>query len=175
MFFLGLINKLFKILNSDDTPFQVAMGFTLAMLIGFIPFLSVQNIIIIFFAFILNISFKSFLLGIFSFGLLSYVFIYPFHYLGKMFLVDTNIFYPIFNFFFKLPLASYTNLNNTIALGGFLTSLILFLPLVLLVKKFVKYYRDSFKDKITNSKFYKVFSKNKIFVIFSKILKVLPR
>ena len=175
MFFLGLINKLFKILNSDDTPFQVAIGFSLAMLIEFTPFLSVQNIVLIFIAFILNISFKSFLLGIVSFGLISYLFIYPFHYLGKIFLVDNQVFYPIFNFFFNLPLMNYTNLNNSVALGGFLSALVLFIPIVLVINKFIKYYREKLKDKITNSKFYKIFSKNKIFVIFSKVLKVLPK
>ena len=167
--FFSLIKKALLLLNSDDTPFQIAIAFTLAFFVGFTPFLSIQNFFIILLAFILNISLKGFFLGLTISGLIYYLLTYPFHYLGKLILIDSSFLNSFFKIFFDAPLMLYTNLNNTIALGGFLSAIILFFPIFILIKMFVAYYRKNLQDKLNNSKIFKIFAKSPVSMFIGKV------
>jgi uncharacterized protein (TIGR03546 family) len=45
---MGLLVKLFKALNSDSSPWQLAMGFALGMVMGLTPLLGLHSLLLMF-------------------------------------------------------------------------------------------------------------------------------
>lgn len=169
MIFLDVLLKIVKILNSEETPMQVGLGFALGAIMGLVPFFSIHNLVIFLLLCILNVSFRS--------GILAFIFFFPFGFLfssifnalGHWALIDLIALNTFWVDLYQVPYLIFTNWNNTVMLGSVIFSSLLFIPLFLGVMIFVKKYREDLKDKIINSSWYKVMSKS---WIFSKVKKV---
>ena len=60
---MQLLAKLLKALNSDDSPWQLAFGVMLGMIMGLTPFLGLHSIIILFIVLFLRVNLSTFLLA----------------------------------------------------------------------------------------------------------------
>ena len=75
--------KLFKTLQSDDRPQDIARGFVFGMVIGLTPIMSLaQSILFLIFIFIMRAHFSMAILGFAIFSGFSYLFDPLFHDLG---------------------------------------------------------------------------------------------
>ena len=64
------------------------------------------------------------------------------------------------------PLVPYTNFNNTVVLGSVVGWLVLFIPIVLLVKFLVVRYRATYGERVRRSKFYKAVTASQAYNVY---------
>ncbi len=149
--------KLLTILNSEESPKQIAAGFAFGAWIGLMP---VQGLIPLTFgllSFLINVN-----LGFLAIGTLIYKFlafaIDPIaNQLGYYFLTKVPSLEPFWTTLYNLPIVPYTRFNNTIVLGSFTIGFLLLVPNYFLGKWFVKYYRANFREKVQQFKLVKYF------------------
>jgi hypothetical protein len=82
MFFLQFISTFIKVMRAGASPAQIAGGFALGSLIGLMPFLTLQSVIIFCIIFLLNVNLSAATFAIFvaSFG--AFLLDPLFHHLG---------------------------------------------------------------------------------------------
>jgi uncharacterized protein (TIGR03546 family) len=169
MFVWNIVLKILKILNSEETPWQVGLGFSLGTVIAVTPFFSPHNLLVLFLIMTLNVSFRSALAGLALMFIPGLALAPVSNKLGLILLTKSPGLVPFWTDFFNLPIMAFSKLNNTYTLGSLVLALLLFLPLTFAVRYFVIRYRRDLKDKIIRTRWYKVLSKSKVFITGKKI------
>lgn len=169
MFFIKLLSKFIKVLNSNASPNQVAWGFALGAILGFTPFMSLHNLIVIILLIILNVNIASAMLSFAIFSFFAWLLDPLFHAIGFYVLVEIPFFQSLWTALYNAPIAPFTRFNNTVVMGSLLVSLVLLIPNYLWFKWFVKRYRDSWNEKIKQWKITKILLGNKIVQFYLKI------
>jgi uncharacterized protein (TIGR03546 family) len=163
-----IILKIIQILNSEETPNQVALGFALGSVIALTPFFSPHNLLVLLIIMITQVSFRSAVLGFTLLFIPSYAMSPIANGIGLSLLTETPGMVPFWRSFFDLPLMGFSRLNNSYTLGSLVLSLILFIPIFIGVRYFVFRYRKDLKDKIIATKWFKALSATKIFIWVKK-------
>lgn len=169
MFILEILGKFIKILSSDVSPNQLAWGFALGTILGFTPFWTLHNLVVIILLIILRVNISA---ALFSFALFSFFawLLDPFfHTIGYAVLVDIPALQSMWTSLYNAPIAPFTRFNNTVVMGSFLFSIVLLLPNYFLFKWFVHRYRDSWREKIKKWKITKALLGSKIVQLYFKI------
>ncbi|PIF04784.1 MAG: hypothetical protein CSA86_00530 [Arcobacter sp.] len=143
------LKKIWNILNHAGKPWQISLAISLAMIVGFTPFFSVHNVLIIFLVFILNIHLGMFLLASAFFSGIGYLFDGAFDSIGLSLLTNEAL-NPLWTLFYNSGFIKITNFNNSIVLGSLLISLILFFPMLKIVNYLLVKYREKIALKIKN-------------------------
>lgn len=169
MFFIKLLSKFIKVLNSNASPNQVAWGFALGTILGFTPFMSLHNLIVIILLIILNVNIASAMLSFAIFSFFAWLLDPLFHAIGFYVLVDIPFVQSLWTALYNAPIAPFTRFNNTVVMGSLLVSLALLIPNYLWFKWFVKRYRDSWNEKIKQWKITKILLGNKLVQFYLKI------
>lgn len=164
MFVLNFALKIMKLLNSEERPMQIGLGFALGSVIALTPFTSPHNLLIFLLICILNVSFSAALLAVVVMAPLGYVFDGAFDRLGHLLLIDLNGLTAFWTAFFNAPFVVFTRLNNTVVLGSLLGSLVLLAPIALLIAFLVRRYRSQWQAVILRSRFYRWFSMSRFYV-----------
>ena len=169
MFFLKLLGKFIKVLNSAASPNQVAWGFALGTILGFTPLLSLHNLIVVILLIILNVNIASFMFSFMLFSFFAWLLDPLFHSLGFFMLVEVPFLKSFWTSLYNAPIAPFTRFNNTIVMGSLLFSLVLLLPNYFWFKWFVNRYRESWNEKIKQWKITKALMGNKIVQFYFKL------
>lgn len=169
MLTLKLLRKLFKILNGDVEPKQIAAGVAFGAIIGLTPFLSLHNLLVLFLVCIIKVNVSSVIFSALVFGLISYLVDPLSHMVGYFFLVDLSFLEPIWTFFYNVPIIALTRFNNTVVLGGLVISLAIFYPNLIFVRRGVIKYRESVQPKLAKTKLFKALTATKIYQWYRKI------
>jgi uncharacterized protein (TIGR03546 family) len=172
MIFLKIFGKLIKVLRSNASPGQIAWGFALGTFLGFTPLMSLHNLGIVFLIFILNVNISAALFGWLLCSLLAFFLDPLFHSIGFVILVQIGFLKPIWTTFYNAPIAPLTRFNNTIVMGSFAFSLIIFVPAYLLFRKLVVVYRSSWNEKLQKVKFFQIFKGSKLVKLYFKVRKL---
>jgi len=143
------LKKIWNALNHAGKPWQIAMAIALGMLVGFTPLLSLHNIIVLFVVFIFNIHLSIFLLAVSFFGMLGLLLDPLFAYLGKSILLSQE-YENLFTTWFNDPIGHLTYFNNTITMGSFVISLLLFSLIYKLTSVLITKYRTVIAVKLKN-------------------------
>jgi len=167
MFFIPIISKTIKILRSQGTPNQVAIGFVLGMMMAFIPLWTLQHLLILLVLIIFNINFGAFLLSLTIFKGVALLIDPLLHSLGYWLLVGTSGLFPFWVWMYNLPVLPFTFFNNTVTMGGSVVSLLLLLPMFYLMRWVVFNYREKIDPKIEKLKIVKIIKSSKIYSIYS--------
>jgi len=160
MFWLQLIKNFIQILRSGQTPAQIAGGCALGAMVGLMPIVTLQGLLLWLIIFILNVNLTAVFLSATIFTLVAYLFDPAFHALGYFFLVDVQSLHGLWTSLYNAPIAPLTRFNNTVALGSFISSFILFLPIYLGMKRFVVAYRIHVGASVEKWKIYQIISKS---------------
>lgn len=146
-----LLYKIFKALNSSQKEYQLALALVLALFSGLLPFFSLINLVIIFIVFTINIPIG--LYGAFAliFSLLGSIIDPLLHDFGQTILTTPSL-DGFFTSLYNNPVALWFNFNHTITMGGFVSALLLALPVYFLSKILFKKYRVTFEKYFKNSK-----------------------
>lgn len=140
---MGMLAKLFKALNSNSSPWQLAFGLAFGMVMGLTPFLGLHSLLLLFVVLFCRVNISGFLVSSAAFSLLTIPLSMMLSNLGEGLLLNEGM-----QSFWTALYSSYfgqlTQFYHTLTLGSLLVSLILF-PVVLFgSKKLIEQYRQRF-------------------------------
>lgn len=156
------VQKFIQILNDGGAPTQIAAGFALGGLLGFVPFNFVYYYLIFCVIIFFNVNITSSLFASVFCALLSPLLDPWAHKLGAWLLIHNETFTPLWTQLSNIPIMPLTNFNNTVMMGSFVLALLLWFPLFFLMRAFVIKYRKSWREKIEKSKFMHIFKLFKV-------------
>ncbi len=169
MLILQLIGKLVKLLRSAAAPFQIAGGFILGMMLGFVGLKTLIAAPIIVCIIVLNVNLASVIFAAVLFRFIAYL-IDPFiHSLGYWILADVE---PLRNFWttlYTLKFVPYTRFNNTVVMGSFIISIILLVPLYIAVKRFIIAYKQKYEPRIQKWKIIQILRGSALMRWFNRV------
>lgn len=168
MFILKLLSKLFKALNSNASPMQIAWGAVWGMFLGLTPFWNLQQLIIIFLIIIINVNISMVIFSLLIFKAIAF-FVDPLlHSIGYWLLVDLEGLHTLWTTLYHAPLVPHTRFYNTLVLGAFVGSLILLEPVLLGVRYGVIQYREKLHDRFQKWKIVKAVKSSGLFSLYTK-------
>ena len=168
MFFYNIIKTIIGILHSEISPNEVAFGAALGAFIGFAPYLTPQNVLIFLLIFLLKVNVGSATLSAGIFAVIAQFLDPVFDKIGYALLVKADSLTPFWTNLYNMPLVPFTKFYNTVVLGSFVVSVVLFIPIYIFAKWFLVYYRNNLQAKVQNWKIWKVFKLNAAINIFNK-------
>lgn len=149
MFGLGTVKSIFTILQSENSPWQVAGGVAIGLFMGFSPFNGPQNYLLMLLLFFTNVNVASATLATALFSGVAALLDPVAHKLGYSLLVSNESLTPFWTALYNLPIVPFTRFNNTVVLGSFVLALILVVPVVLLTRALLLYYRAHWRERVS--------------------------
>lgn len=148
---LKFIVKLFKALNSNSNPSEIAHAVSIALILGFLPKNNLLWYLLMVFFIFMRINKGTFVIFTFLFSLLT-PFIDPYFDRIGTFLLTIPSMQSIYSTLMDVPFVSFTNFNNTIVAGSLASSIILYIPVFILSRIFVSLFRKSIIPLIRKTK-----------------------
>ncbi len=168
MFIFKLLSKLFKAINSNASPMQIAWGAVLGMFLGLTPFWTLHQIVIIFLIIIINVNMSMAIFSLLIFKGIAYLADPLLHSIGCWLLVDLESLNTLWTTLYHAPVVPLTRFNNTVVLGAFVGSIILLEPLLLSVNIGVIEYRAKLHDRIQKLKIVQVVKSSGLYSLYQK-------
>ncbi|SHJ44522.1 TIGR03545 family protein/TIGR03546 family protein [Malonomonas rubra DSM 5091] len=134
--------KLFRALNSAQTPWQVTLAITLGMIAGLTPISGIQSILILFLVFLLNIHLGLFFVASAVFAGVGYLFDPWFEQIGYAILSSEGL-KGIWTTWYNSGLMRMTHFNNTLVAGSTVVALALAVPLYFALGWAINHYRTA--------------------------------
>lgn len=135
------ILKLLRVLASEDSPMQISMGVALAMVMGLTPLFSLHNLLVLIILLSFRINLGAFLLAWAFFTGLAYLFDPLFHSLGLSILQHAAM-QDTWTEMYNSTYWRLANFNNTIVMGSFVTAMLAFIPMLLILNFLIRRYRS---------------------------------
>lgn len=162
-----IITRLVRLLHSNISSKEIALGVAVGMLIGLQPTFSLLTFFLFILLFILNTNISAGFLSIFIFKILGYILDPLAHKIGCFLLIDVRFLERFWTSLYNMPIVPFTRFYNSIVLGSFVIGLVLFIPTFLLTEKFIVFYRKSLAQKIEQFKIIKLLKLTKLYKIYS--------
>jgi len=140
---MGILAKLLKALNSDSSPWQLAFGFALGMVMGLTPLLGLHSISLLFTVLFFRVNVTGFLVSWAVFSLLAIPLSMMLSNLGEGLLLNESM-QSIWTALYSSYLGQLSQFYHTLTLGSMLISVILFPFILIGSKKLVEQYRQRF-------------------------------
>ena len=121
---ITLFAKLLKILNSDDSPSQIALAIVLAFMMGLTPLASPHNLLLLLIVLIVRINVSMFLISFGLFTLIAYAFDPLSHQLG-LWLLELPSLQTLWTHLYQSSFWRLLGFNNSLILGSLSLSLLL--------------------------------------------------
>lgn len=169
MIVLRIISKFIKAFRSGETPAQIAAGFCFGVLIGLMPFWTLQGIVLFALLILLNINMAAGTIAILLGSLFAYLLDPIFHSIGYFFLTGIPFLQGLWEWLYNTPLGPLTRFNNTVVMGSLVSGLVLAFPVYLGMKKLVVAYRENLEARIKKWKIVQVLKSSKIVQWYEKI------
>lgn len=169
MIFIKFAAKLFKILRSGESPNKIAAGFTLGMILGLTPLLTLHNFILILMLIILTINLASALFAFAIFSGVAYALDPLFHNLGYFILTGIPALRDLWTALFGFPLIALSRYNNTVVMGSLIVSIALSIPVFPAAKYLVLYYRNTLDPLLQKFKIVQLMKGSKLYTLYDKI------
>ncbi|MFT2089815.1 TIGR03546 family protein [Paraglaciecola sp. 2405UD69-4] len=165
---MGLLAKLFKALNSDDSPWQLAYGFALGMIMGLTPFLGIHSLILLFLVLFLRVNISSFLVAWAVFSVIAIPASYGFSSLGETILLSPSL-ETLWTSFYGTTIGQLTQIYHTTTLGSLCISILFFPAILLISKKLVEEYRERFMKWVNQWRIVQLIKGSRFFQLYQAI------
>jgi len=162
---IKLIQSLIKTLHSAGTPGQVAAGMALGSALGLTPLMNLHNLIVFTLLMVLNVSFGGGMLGWMLFVPIGFLLDPVFDRVGISLLTAPSL-QPFWTEWTNTPILPYTNLNNTVVLGSFVSWLVLAVPIFFAARYGVAKYRATVGERVRRSRFYKAVTASQVYNVY---------
>ncbi len=166
---IDMIAKLLKILNSDAEPGQISIAFCFAMIAGLTPLYSLHNLFVLLIVLLFRVNLSGFILGWAIFSGCAYLLDPVFHRLGYAVLTMSSL-EALWTFFYNIVLLRLENFNNTVVMGSFIISILLFLPLYFLLNFLIQKYRTHFIGWIQKTRIAQIIKASKIYAAYQGLM-----
>lgn len=153
--------KFFKVLNSNSHPGEIAHAISIALLLGVLPKDNFFWYILTFFFLFIRINKGALAIATMLFSILAQYLDTLFDKIGYAILTYDK-FEAFFSKLLDIPFVSFTKFNNTIVMGSLAFGLLAYIPVYLIVRLFLKFWRSSFAPAIRKTKLITFLSKIKL-------------
>lgn len=140
---MDLFLKLFKALNANQYPGQIALSFVLGMIAGLTPLFFPHNLITLALVFFLRVNVSALIFAFVFFSGLAYLLDPVFHSIGLWMLQQPSL-TPMFTDMYNNAFWRLMHFNNTIVLGSVVTSYLLSIPAFFIFRAMTITYRHRF-------------------------------
>ncbi len=164
LFITQQIITFLKLLHAESSDGKIALATVLGFFSAASPILSLQGVALILVALFFRVQFGAFLLSWLTFSIMLIPAAEVFAYVGEMVLQQESL-YSVFVWAQKNTILASTRFYNTVILGGFITSVIISIPLYFLIKRGLKQYREAVVERIMKTKFYYLLKSSFLFKI----------
>ncbi|MFN4216156.1 MAG: TIGR03546 family protein [Brevinematales bacterium] len=157
MIVLKWLVNIFKALNSNQHPLEIAEAIGFGVMLALIP---PNNLLwwgIFFVSFFLSIN-QAMMMVVIAIGKLLVPLVDPFLDSFGYAILTVPALEDFYDTFFNMPLIPLLKLHNTVVMGAFATGILLYFPILFLMVPAVRYYRRVIREKIVNSKWFKAFT-----------------
>lgn len=144
------ITKLINALNANIKPSQIANGFCLGLILGFVPKTNLLWYLLFVFFLFVRVNKGAYLLFTLVGTLLAPVCDTLFDNVGY-FVLTFPRFESYFSYLIDIPFVGFTRFNNTIVMGSLACGVIAYIPVFALAVIFVRLWRNSIAPAINNS------------------------
>jgi len=165
---IQIVAKILKVLNSENDPGQISLALCLAMVAGLTPFVSVHNVIVLFCVLLLRVNLSTFLLGLAAFSGIAYLLDPLFHHLGLAILTAASL-EGLWTLFYNSTFWKLTRFNNSILMGSFIFSILLFIPLYFLSNYLILQYRTQILSWIRKSRIMQALTATKFYSMYQSV------
>ena len=148
---LGYFLKLFKSLNSNSHPGEIAHGVALGVIMGMVPKDNALWYILFVLFFFIRINKAVYLLVTLGVSLCIAPLDMMLDCIGYQVLMFEPAI-PVYRTLLDIPFVAFTKFNNTVVMGSLVAGLILYIPVYILSRLVVKLWRVVIAPKITASK-----------------------
>ncbi len=162
---IKLIQSIIKTLHSAGTPGQVAAGMALGSALGLTPLMNLHNLIIFSLLVLLNVSFGGGMLGWALFVPLGFLLDPLFDKIGLSLLTAPSL-TPLWTDWTNMPILPFTNFNNTIVLGSFVSWVVLAIPIFFAARYGIARYRATIGERVRQSRFYKAVTASQVYNVY---------
>ncbi len=152
----GII-KFFLILNSNQKAWQIAGAVAFGLLMAMVPAKNLLWVLLFILLFVIKVNKAVAMLFMLIFRLFAPLFDPLTEKLGFLILSMPSL-EKFFTFLYNTPIIPFFAFNNSLVMGGFISGLVLFAPIVILFTILVKIFRKKVSPKIKGSKIYKKFN-----------------
>jgi uncharacterized protein (TIGR03546 family) len=165
---LSMIAKLLKVLNSEADPFQISVALGLSMITGFLPLFTPLNLVILLLVLVLRVNISSYLLGSAFFSGIAWFLDPVFHRIGFV-VLTAGMLEGLWTVFYNTVIGRLQKFNNSVVMGGFVFSVVFFLPLVLLLNVVIRRYRDHVLVWVKKSRVMQMITASKFYSLYEKL------
>ncbi|MCC2617976.1 TIGR03546 family protein [Aestuariibacter halophilus] len=138
---MALLARLLKALHSANSPWQLALGFALGMLLGLTPLWRPHNLLVLLVVLATRVNLSMFLLGWALFSLLA-VGLDPVSVALGEGLLAAPALQGLWEALYATGIGRLSQFNHTLTLGSLVLGLVLFLPIAVISKVFIVRYRQ---------------------------------
>ncbi|MCX7941293.1 MAG: TIGR03546 family protein [Endomicrobia bacterium] len=153
---LKVVKSIIQFLHSNISPIEIALGFGFGVIAGLLPTGTLLSFFLLICVIILNVNFSAFLLSTGLFKLIAYIIDPVAHRIGYFLLVKLDFMENIWTSLYNMPIIPFTRFYNTVVLGSFVIGILLFIPTVVVVQKFIVFYRKNLAYKVEQLKIVKL-------------------
>lgn len=165
---LRLLAKMLKVLNSETDPGQISLALVFAMIMGFTPFFSPHNLIVLFLVLMVRANLSSFILGLALFSSLAY-FLDPLFHRAGLYLLTADPLVGIWTALYNTLPGRLDRINNTIVAGSLVIALLLAVPAFLFFNLLVRNYRERVMKWIEKSRIVQALKANRFYRIYQSV------
>ena len=164
---LTILVKLLKALNSEQSPGQLAVAISLAIIMGFTPLLSLHNLFIVLIALWFRVNLSLLIISYPLFALIGYLLSPIFESIGLSILQMPSLL-PLWESFFNTLIGRWSNFYYAGVMGSFVVGLIAAIIMFPLIKSAVTVYRHSWLKRIEQFKVTKMLKASRFWQLYSE-------
>lgn len=165
---LSMIAKLLKVLNSEADPLQISIALGLSMITGFLPLFTPLNVVILLLVLVLRVNISSYLLGSAFFSGIAWFLDPLFHRIGFV-VLTADALNGIWTVFYNTVIGRLQRFNNSVVMGGFVFSLVAFIPFVMLMNLAIRRYRQNVLAWVKKSRIMQIITASKFYALYEKL------
>lgn len=155
---IKFITKIFKSLNSNSKPGEIAHAICCGMILGFMPKSNLLWYILFLLFCFLRINKACYLLFTVLFSLVTPYIDPIFNKIGYSILSFEPLF-PTYRRMLDIPYLPLTKFNNTIVMGSLASGIVLYVPMYIIGRLLIYLWRKVIRNAFINSKIVKAFYK----------------
>ena len=152
------IVKMFRALNANANPDEIAHAFSIGLLLGILPKNNLLWYLLFIFFLFVRINKGTYFLLTILFSSLAVAADPLFNSLGYKILTN-QAFEGTFSTLIEIPFVGFTRFNNTIVMGSLICGIILYIPMYIFGRIFVKLWRTVIASRIRQNPVMKAFYK----------------
>ncbi len=165
MLLLKLLQQLFKALNSEGTPGQVAAGVAMGAAFALTPLMNLHNLALLLLVMVLNVSLAGVFLGWTLLTPTGFALDPLFDRIGHA-LLGAEALRPLWTWVTNTPVLGLANLTNTVVLGSLVFWVVAWLPLFFLARYLVATYRRTIYERLSRWKLFQAVKASRLYNVY---------